>query len=302
MLQHGCLPGGGVYVGVYLGGEDGFVAQHLLDDPQVRTPFDEVGGEGVAEGVRGNLLVDAGGHRLFLHEVEDGDAAERPAGPVQEKDVLERAGGRFRTDRKIVPDGFRGHFPEGNDALLVALADDIDIPLVQMDMGNPEAGAFAHAETASVQDLQDGAAAESGRRLRVHGGEDGIDFLHRQDGGKVLAQLRGVDAVTGILLHFALFHAPVEERPERAEHPGLGTFGKAFFDPFREIPFDLGRADVRGPVPFIGAEKSFHIPRIGRHRIRRHAPFDPQVVAVVLGDPVHQRAPYFLPYSSIWPR
>ena len=50
--QDGGLPGGGVDVGVDLRGEDGLVAEHLLDDPQVRPAFDEVGGEGVAEGVR----------------------------------------------------------------------------------------------------------------------------------------------------------------------------------------------------------------------------------------------------------
>ena len=169
-------------------------------------------------------------------------------------------------------------------------------------MGNPEAGAFAHAEAASVQDLQDGAVAESGRGLRVHGGEDGIDFLHRQDGGEVLPEFRGVDAVAGVILDVALFYAPVEEGPQGTQKTGLGAFGQAFFDPRRQVAFHFGRADVRRPESFIGAEESLHIPRVGGHRVRRHAPFDPQVVAVVLGDPVHQRAPYFLPYSSIWPR
>ena len=74
--QDGGLPGGRVDVGVDLGGEDGLVAEHFLDDPQVRPAFDEVGGEGVAEGVRGDLLVDARGHRLVLDDVEDVDAAE----------------------------------------------------------------------------------------------------------------------------------------------------------------------------------------------------------------------------------
>ena len=32
MLQNRGLPGGGVDVGVDLGGEDGFVAEHSLDD------------------------------------------------------------------------------------------------------------------------------------------------------------------------------------------------------------------------------------------------------------------------------
>ena len=32
MLQHGFVPGGGVYVGVDFRGEDGFVAQHFLNN------------------------------------------------------------------------------------------------------------------------------------------------------------------------------------------------------------------------------------------------------------------------------
>ena len=34
--EDGGLPGGGVDVGVDLGGEDGFVAEHFLDDAEVR--------------------------------------------------------------------------------------------------------------------------------------------------------------------------------------------------------------------------------------------------------------------------
>ena len=94
--QDGGLPGGGIEVGVDLGGEDGFVAEHFLDDAEVRPAFDEVGGEGVAEGVGGDFFVDARGHRLVLDDAEDVHAAEGTAVPVQEQDVLEGAGGRFR--------------------------------------------------------------------------------------------------------------------------------------------------------------------------------------------------------------
>ena len=64
MLQDRGLPGGGVDVGVDLGGEDEFVAEHFLDDAEVGAVFDEVGGEGVAEGVRGDFLADSCGHRM----------------------------------------------------------------------------------------------------------------------------------------------------------------------------------------------------------------------------------------------
>ena len=45
MLQDRALPGGGVDVGVDFRREDGFVAQHLLNDTQVGAVLDEVRGE-----------------------------------------------------------------------------------------------------------------------------------------------------------------------------------------------------------------------------------------------------------------
>ncbi len=302
MREDGGLPGGGVDVGVDLGGEDGFVTEHFLDDAEVRPTFDEVGGEGVAEGVGGNFLVDARGHRLVLDDAEDVDAAEGAAVPVQEQDVLEGAGGRFRAGRKVVPDGVGGHVPEGDDALLVALADDIDIPFVQVDVRDLQAGALAHAEAAAVQDLQDGAVPQARRRAGVHRGDDRVDLLHRQDGGEVLPELGGVDAVAGVVLQVAFLDAPVEEGAEGTEHPGLGALGKALLDAFREIALQLRRPDVGRPVSFIRRQESLHVPGVGCHRVGRHPALDPQVVAEILGETAHQSVPYLRPYSSICPR
>ena len=64
------LPGGGIDVGVDFGGEDGFVTEHFLDDAKVGAVLDEMGRERVPEGVRGNLLVDAGNLRLILYHIK----------------------------------------------------------------------------------------------------------------------------------------------------------------------------------------------------------------------------------------
>ena len=60
-----------VDVGVDFGGSDGFVAEHFLDGPEVGTAFDEVGGEGVAEGMRGDGFFDAGFFGELFDEHED---------------------------------------------------------------------------------------------------------------------------------------------------------------------------------------------------------------------------------------
>ena len=149
-------------------------SEHFLDDAEVRPAFDEVGGERVTEGVGGDFLVDTCGHGLVLDDAKDIDAAEGTAVPVQEQDVLVGAGSRFGPGRKIVPDGLGGHFPQGDNALLVAFAHDIDIALVQVDVRDLETGALTHAEAASVQDLQDGAIPQACRVPGVHRGDDGV--------------------------------------------------------------------------------------------------------------------------------
>ena len=53
---------------------DGLVSQHTLDGPQIGSAFQQVGGEGVAEGVRTDSFGDSGGFSQFFDDVEDHDA------------------------------------------------------------------------------------------------------------------------------------------------------------------------------------------------------------------------------------
>ena len=48
------------YVGVDLGGRQVAVAEHFLDTAQIASPVQQVGSEGVAEGVGADLLVQGG--------------------------------------------------------------------------------------------------------------------------------------------------------------------------------------------------------------------------------------------------
>jgi len=73
-----------VDVGVDFGGGDGFVAEHFLDGPEVGTAFDEMGGERVAEGMRGDGFFDAGFFSELFDEHEDINPGKRSAIAVQE--------------------------------------------------------------------------------------------------------------------------------------------------------------------------------------------------------------------------
>ena len=58
-------------MGVYLRGQYGLVPEHFLHHAQVGAVLDEVGGEGVTEGVGGYLLANSGEQSLPPDHVED---------------------------------------------------------------------------------------------------------------------------------------------------------------------------------------------------------------------------------------
>ena len=72
-----------VDVGVDFGGGDG-VAEHFLDGAEVGTAFDEMGGEGVAEGMGGNGFFDAGFFGELFDEHEDINPGKCSAISIQE--------------------------------------------------------------------------------------------------------------------------------------------------------------------------------------------------------------------------
>jgi len=63
-------------VGVYLSGANIGVSQHFLHGAQVCAVVEQVGGEGMAQGVGGNILPDVGASRMTFHHAPYRTAAE----------------------------------------------------------------------------------------------------------------------------------------------------------------------------------------------------------------------------------
>src|SRR6478752_5120798 len=108
-----------------LGRRDVRVAEHLLDGAEVGAAFEEMGGEGVAEGVRGNRLRDAGAVDVAAEDFPCAHACERLAAGVEKQDTLPLAllqawakladvGGN-RADRRA---------SDGDEPFLAAFAED----------------------------------------------------------------------------------------------------------------------------------------------------------------------------------
>ena len=155
--------GGAVDVDVNLGGLDALVAQHLLDGAQVGATLEQVGGETVAQGVRADDLAHACQFAQLLDDVENHLPCQHRPSTVQEQDILAAALGDLAGTRlfQVQVNLLDGDRRDGDDALLVALADDIDKTLVQVDVRDEEPGALADAEAAAVQDFQDGAVPQA---------------------------------------------------------------------------------------------------------------------------------------------
>src|SRR5688572_19657060 len=68
-----------VHVGVDLRGGDVDMAEHLLDGPEIRTPFEQVGGEGMAKGVWRHVLGNAGTLDVAAQDLPRAHAGERLA-------------------------------------------------------------------------------------------------------------------------------------------------------------------------------------------------------------------------------
>lgn len=122
-------------VGVDLGGADGGMAEEFLDDAEVGAVFEQVRGEAVSQHVRGDAARDAGVFDAFLDALPHGDRREGGAALGQEevggragRDQLGAAGG------EVTVDGVDGFAADGDDAFLVALADDVDEAGLEMEL------------------------------------------------------------------------------------------------------------------------------------------------------------------------
>ena len=152
VLEDFVAQAGTVDVDVDLGRGDALVAQHLLDGAQVGTALEQVGGETVAQGVGTDDLAHSGQFTQLLDDMENHLARQHCAAAVQEQDVLAAPLGNLMGTRllQVQVDLLDSDGRDGHGALLVALALDDDIMLLQIELGQLERHQLAHAQAAAV--------------------------------------------------------------------------------------------------------------------------------------------------------
>ena len=154
-------------VGVDLGGADVRVTEEGLDGAKVGAINKKVGGERVAQGVRGNMFGDAGEARVFFNDALNraGSKATVVAGGVGNAGVAavveeERLEG-IVADAKVVFNMFGGGFRNENWAVFAAFTTDGELATLKVDAGAVKVAEFGDAEAAGEEQFNDGAVAEA---------------------------------------------------------------------------------------------------------------------------------------------
>lgn len=129
---------GAVDVGVDLGGGYAFVAEHGLDGAEVGSALEEVGGEGVAEGVGRDVAGDARLGAEFLDEVEDHDSADVFDAALDGDEDVVLVFGRYLplvAVEEVELEFLDGLGGDGHEALFGSLALDADELFVEIEIG-----------------------------------------------------------------------------------------------------------------------------------------------------------------------
>ena len=126
-------------VGIDLSCGDVGVSEEGLDRAEVGAVHEEVGGERVAEGMRGNMFSDSGGASVFFDNTLDGaggEAAEIAGGvdSVLISGVVEEEGGEgVGSGGEIFGDAVGGSFGDENGAVFLALTTDDKFATLEVD-------------------------------------------------------------------------------------------------------------------------------------------------------------------------
>ena len=121
------------------------MTQKLLHLADIGSARQQMGGEGVAEGVRAYLLVDACTQGRLLYDGEYHPAREARASVIQEKRILAAV---CLALLLVELDAVAGKTTHGHKTLLVALADDADVALTEEEVAQLQVAQLRYAQSA----------------------------------------------------------------------------------------------------------------------------------------------------------
>lgn len=213
-------------MGVDLGGSDAFVSQHFLDGAQVGPAFDKVRRETVPECMRANVFLEPDTLNLFFDDEKYHHPAEFFASFV-EKDKLFVAFGRLDMDADVLDvdaQVLQGIPADGDEALLVALADDPQKADVGEDLAGLEVREFRYPEPRTVEDFEHGAVSVALGAAEGDAFEDIVDFVVAEGIGEFAAEFGRFEELGGVFADFVLVHKKPVKGLDARHDAGLGVF------------------------------------------------------------------------------
>lgn len=188
-------------MGVDLGGGDVGVAEHGLYGADVSTVHEEVGGEAMAQGMRGNVFGDAGHFGVFLDDAFDRARGETAvvAGSIDRlkiATIIEKKGSEgIGASIEIILDPVGGSFGDENGAIFAAFATNDELAAVKIDGVAIEFDEFGDTEPAGEKELNNGAVAKTGFGVGINTIEKTLDFVVVEEGNLLANDVRKFDEI-----------------------------------------------------------------------------------------------------------
>ena len=278
------------------------MSQQFLDDAHVRTPLEEVRGEGMAQGVQRDPALEPGGVHARGEQACAALACE-PAAPLIEEEG--RPADLRREHRSRARDvGRHGIARERSQrylALLPALAEHAHEALLEVHVVDVEPDQLRDPQPCSVEDLEDRVVPEPDGCRDVGGLEQPDNLLHRQRVREGARELGLHQCGRGIAIARAL---PEQEPMERSDGRQRASDGSRAVRTLLVAPgrrgdrsherTDRRLLDVLGHDDVaLRAERrvSAEVAAIRGERVGGESAFDGEMVEVPVG-PHHERVPH----------
>ena len=168
------------YVRVDLRRREVGVAEHQLNRAQIGAALEEVRSERVAQHMRADRSPQVCLAPVLGEDLPEADAAQRPAARIQEQPRRLAFLQQFAPGAGLIfPYPFCGLLANRHDPFFAALSDAGEVRLVETEIREADVHELRHAQPSGVEQLDQGAVAETARRGDVGLRHQEIDFFDR---------------------------------------------------------------------------------------------------------------------------
>ena len=245
-------------VGVDFGGADAFVPEQFLDDADFGPVVEHGGGEGMAQHVGAALLLCGDAAEVVLYDILDMVALDASgAGADEEGVVVGHVVKHLVAHTEVFAELRFGFGHEGYDALLVALAGDLDGVVAEVDVAGVEPDELGQSHAGGVEELEDGVVAMAFVGVGEGGVvEQAVHFRLFDEMGQGFLLLWPFDALCGVVPGEVTADEEAVERAKRAQAV-VDRRGRASVIHHRYHPFAYVALFDGGPVD--GPALGFHV-------------------------------------------